>query len=196
MENTLIAYNGIEVYKSDIDLLCDEYIESLPDPTVINKSAGFMGLLKYVHDKALKALLPDTLRHDYKLLDAIFDGLYLPLCYKYGKVPTVLQFSVLAGVNSSTLGDIKKGVYRQDGTKVNDLHRRIVQKWYDVSEAALAGKAIEESSIGSMFALKATFQWRDNTTLTIEQAPQTMHDTAEQIAARHHGATLPERPEL
>lgn len=76
-DNTaLVEYNGITVYASDIDLLCDEYISTLPDASVINKSAGFMGLLNYIYRRSIKNILPDNYNNDYNLLDVIFNNIY------------------------------------------------------------------------------------------------------------------------
>jgi hypothetical protein len=47
-----------------------------------------------------------------------------------------------------------------------------------------------------MFALKALYGYRDNTTLTIENGSAQQHETAEQIAARHKGAQLPTKPDI
>ena len=83
-----------------------------------------------------------------------------------------------------------------DGSRVNKNTTHIVQKWSRTCEAALENKAIEESSIGSIFVLKSRFQWRDNTTLTLETGQQTPHESAAEIAQRHSAARLPEAPQL
>ena len=195
-DNTaLVEYNGITVYANDIDLLCDEYISTLPDASVINKSAGFMGLLNYIYKRSIKNILPDNYNNDYNLLDVIFNNIYIPMCYRYNKVPTVAQFSVLVGIDNTYIAELKSGVYK-DGSRVNKNTTHIVQKWSRTCEAALENKAIEESSIGSIFVLKSRFQWRDNTTLTLETGQQTPHESAEQIAQRHSAARIPEAPQL
>lgn len=196
-DNVMLAYNGIEIYKTDIDILCDEYINSLSNPDMIYKSAVFNGLLDYIYKHSLKDILGNKVKNDYQLLNNIFYNIYLPICYKYNKTPTILQFSVLADIDNTTLSDIKSGIYRTDGTRVNQTTSQIVKKWYSVCESALLGKAIDESSIGGMFALKACYGYRDNVIVT-ETPQQFAIETPEQIAARHkqNTLTLPEKPLL
>ena len=47
-----------------------------------------------------------------------------------------------------------------------------------------------------IFALKANFGYRDNQTITLESPSMIPHETAEQIAAKHASAMLPEKPEI
>ena len=199
-DTALLNYNGVCVYEEDILNTCDNYIANLENPDMIYKAAVFNGLLyninKYNLHKLLDYRTVENKTLDYNLLDNIFRKLYLPLCYKYNKTPTVNQFSVLCDIDYSNLSDIRNGFYRSNGSKVNNKYSQIVQKWYSICESALYNKAIEESSIGAMFGLKAGYGWRDNTTITVETNQAITHESAEEIAARHAAAVLPEKPVL
>lgn len=193
MENTLIAYNGIEVYKSDIDLLCDEYVETLGNPEIVYKSYGFSGLLEYIYSHCLKNIVISQSPYDYDVLNDIFYNVYVPLSSRYGNTPTIVQFCSMLKIDNHILGNAKKGVY--DGGKVNNKVQSTVKNWFNTCEAGLLGRAVSENGVGAIFALKANYGYREASTVTVEQVTQA-HDTAEQIAARHHGAMLPERPDL
>ena len=202
-DSILLSYNGIEIYKSEIDILCDDYINSLPNPDMIFKSTVFSGMLNYLHQTKIKYIIAEDKQrkninpynHDYDFLDKLFYNVYVYLCTRFNICPTIIQFSTLANVNSEMLGDIKQGIYRQNGVKVNPLTCQLVRKWYDFCESSMLGKAINESSIGSMFALKSVYGYRDNdqrieVTTTAEQ-----NQTPEQIAERYKDAKKPELPE-
>lgn len=196
-EGTLITVNGIELYQSDIDVLCDEYIQSLPDSSMIYKSTVFCGLLDYIYKHVLKDITRSNDNHiRYDVINEIFYNIYIPLCYRFDKVPTMIQFSVLVNVSNTHLTDVKNGVYRSNGTAVNIACNQMVKKWYDVCESALLGKAINESSIGSIFALKSSFGYHENQTVTIESRQLMPHETPEQIAAKYSDIERPEKPEL
>lgn len=196
-DNIMLTYNGMEIYKTDIDILCDEYINSLSNPDMIYKSAVFNGLLDYIYKHSLKDILGNKVKNDYQLLNNIFYNIYLPICYKYNKTPTILQFSVLCDIDNANITDIKNGIYRTNGAIVNNNSTQIVKKWYSVCESALLGKAIDESSIGGMFALKACYGYRDNVIVT-ETPQQLAVDSPETIAERHkqNVLTIPEKPTL
>lgn len=200
-ETALITENGISIYADDIERLCAEYIDSLPTPENVLKTAGFTALLVYIYNNCLKRVIVRKYgergnSYNFELLDSIFYKIYIPLCGKYGFTPTVKQFAVFTGIDSSNLGDIKSGVYRTDGAKVSPEKTHFVKKWYDASESALLNRAVDSNSIGSIFALKALYQYSDAQTIRVESASQEQHDSAEQIAQRHSAAELPEKPQL
>ncbi len=200
VKNPLITYQGIEIYGSDIDIVTAEYLEKLSNPEMIyTKSAVFNGLMHSIYTKLLKPLVynPDVLRqsYDYKLLDNIFQSVYLPLCYGFNKTPTVISFAVLVDVDYEHLISVKNGYY-PGGEKVNITHSKLVRKWFTTCESGLVNKTVDENGIGSMFLLKAKYGYRDNQTLTIESGSKMVHETAAEIAQRYANARLPEKPEL
>lgn len=191
----ILEYNGITLYADDITVICDDYINSLPEQSMIYKSTVFSGMLDSIYKRCIKNVIPEKYNLDFTLLDNIFNNIYIPLCYRYNKVPTIIQFCVLVNIDNGNISDLKNGVYR-NGYKANTATTQTVKKWYSVCESALLDKAISESSIGSIFALKANFGYRDNQTITLETQSQIPHETAEQIAAKHASAILPEKPIL
>ena len=195
MENTLIACNGIEIYQSDIDILCDEYMSMLSSDEAIHKSYGFTGLLEFLYKRCICNIVTKNGRgYDYHVLDNVFYNVYIPLCAKYSMPPSIIQFCTLVKIDSNYLSSVRRGTY-DNGSKVSQGNKETVQKWLDTCEAGLLSRAVGDNSIGAIFALKANYGYKEASTVTVEQVTQ-VHDTAEQIAARHSGATLPERPEL
>lgn len=192
----LLDFRGIEVYKTDIELLCDEYINSLPDESMIYKSAVFIGLLEFIYKRLLKNIIPkNEYDSNLELLDNIFYNIFIPLCLKYNITPTMILFSSFCHVSYNNLIEIKKG-FRNNGQKVKFLDSEIVKNWSNFIESGLLLKTVNEQSVGSMFALKAIYQYREANTLTIESNTQVTHETPDEIAARHSNAQLPEKPEI
>lgn len=198
-DNVLISENGLEVYQSEIDVLCDEYIESLPDPSMIHKTATFAGLLNYLYKNKIKHIIDtdktnnyiNQYNNNYVLLDGIFN-IYVDICSKYGFTPTILQFTAeFVKINNANISDIRQGKYRNKGVKVNPLTTQIIKGWYDTCEARLSSRTIEDNSIGSMFTLKAKYGWTEQPQ---EILLTTNQQTAspEQIAERYKAAEKPE----
>ena len=203
-DSIVLASGNIEVYQSEIDILCDEYISSLPDGNMIYKSTVFSGMLNYIYQHKLKYIIKadkdinniNQYYNNYKFLDDIFYNVYVNLCTKYNITPSIIQFCVLTDVNREILGDIAKGVFRANGSKANPENSRTVKKWYNTCESMLLSKATNESSIGSIFALKANYGYRE--------APQQLEvltgseqtATPEQIAERYKDTAKPSLPDL
>ena len=201
-DNVIISDSGIEIFQSDIDVLVNEYISTLPDETMIYKSMTFKGLLLYIYTHKLKYVIESIKNNkqindssiDYSLMDSIFENIYLPLCYKFFIVPTVLSFSVFVGISNTYLTEVVSGTYR-NGSRVNSDNTVTVKKWYAVCESALADKAFNDNGIGAIFGLKANYQWTE-TAPQIVQAEQLTQSTPEQIAERYRDAKKPEIPIL
>lgn len=201
IENALIKYCDMAIYPSDIKSMTDEYILTLPNPDMIYKASVFTGLLEYIYKHSIKDIIIKAKQnnsnyyHDYELLDNIFNNIYVPLCRVYNITPKILTFCAVTGLDNSRLTDLRNGIYRNDGSKVNNNTNQIVKKWYNTCEAGLFEKAVEENGIGSIFGLKAGYGWQESNTVRIETASE-QHETPEQIAARHSNAQLPEKPVL
>lgn len=195
MDSVILTYNNIELYQSEIDILCDEYINTLHDESMIYKSTVFSGMLNYIYLNKLKFIIPNTYNNDYKLLDCIFDNVYINLCTRFNICPNILQFTVLCHISNDFLTQVKSGIY-DDGSKVNNDTSRTVKKWYSVCESMLLSKATNESSIGSIFALKANYGYRDNDTPQLIQVQTGTKSTPAEIAEKYRGAVKPELPIL
>ena len=199
IDNVILSTGNIEVYQSEIDVLCDEYISTLPDESMIYKSTVFSGMLSYIYNHKLKYIITQSKRdkginpynNDYMLLDDIFNNIYIYLCTRYNITPSIIQFSVLCDVSRETLGDINKGVYRNDGTRVKPETCHTVKKWYSTCESMLLSKAQNENSIGSIFALKANYGYRDNVQQVEVISTQEQQATPEQIAQKYADVAKP-----
>ena len=71
-----------------------------------------------------------------------------------------------------------------------------VQKWYLTCESMLLAKATNESSIGSIFGLKANYKYRDNDSIPILPTQAIQVTDADTIKERHASASLPKKPEF
>ena len=195
MDNTVLTYNGMEVYQSEIDILCSEYISSLHDESMIYKSTVFSGMLNYIYRNKLKYIIPNTYNNDYALLDDIFNNIYIELCTRYNICPSIIQFSVLCNIDNGLMSSINKGVH-DDGSRVNPITVQTVKKWYATCEAMLLGKAQNENAIGAIFALKANYKYRDNDIIQAVPLVSGNVQTPEEIAERYASHALPDKPIL
>lgn len=207
MANTIKTTDGIEVYESKIQILCDEYINTLNNSDdIYNNPSLFTGMLKYIYkhlfkpgknDKVLSNTNSKLDLSNIKLLDNIW-GTYTELCYKYGKRPTILNFSLMIGVDNSTIDTWRKGEYRSGGDGANSARSATVKKWLRECESSLVDGATEKNSIGCIFALKANYGYSE-TPQRVEivngQAPEQI---AADIAARHSIGQMqpPELPDF
>lgn len=204
MANTIKTTDGIEVYESKIHILCDEYISTLNNSEdIYNNPSLFTGMLKHIYKhlfkpgKNDKILSNSNCRLDLSnidLLDSIWT-IYTDLCYRYSKRPTILNFSLMIGVDNTTIDSWRRGEYRAGEEGARSARSQTVRKWLKECESSLVDGATEKNSIGCIFALKANYGYSE-TPQRVEivngQAPEQI---AADIAARHSiGQTQP--PEL
>lgn len=193
----VINIQGLEVYQNDIDVLCDDYINSLQDTSNIYKTQCFNGLLNYIYNTLLKNIINtdkhnrNTTQNNYILLDEMFN-IYKTLCSKYLQNPTILQFCTeFVCINPSNVSDIKQGIYNGRGEKVKPEKQEIVKKWYAICESRLASRVIETNGIGSMFVLKARYNWQESAQ-QVEVINTNQTSTPQQIAERFRNAEKPQ----
>lgn len=199
IDNIILSTGNIEVYQSEIQQLCDEYISTLPDESMIYKSTVFSGMLSYIYRNKLKYIIYkskadnniNTFYHDYKLLDDIFNTVYIDLCTRYNIIPTVLQFCILCNIPREHVTDLKQGIYRQDGYKVKPETVQIVKKWFNTCESMTLSRAGNESSIGSIFLSKAVYGYSDAPVQQLEIIDNRQNETPQQIAERFRNAEKP-----
>lgn len=209
MGNTIKSTDGVEVYEDKIKYYADEYISTLDDPESINNNPSlFTGMIKYIYKHLFKPGKNDKVLYnsnsildtgDIELLDNIW-GLYTDLCYKYNKRPTILNFSLLVGVNNRTIDTWRRGEFRAGEAGAGSSYSQTVKKWLAECESSLLDGATERNSIGCIFALKANYGYAE-TPQRVEivngQAPEQI---AADIAARHmigadHAPELPQLPD-
>ena len=197
MDNPILEKNGIIIYDSDIDLLCEDYINRLDNKELIYKSSCFHGLLLYINKRYLKNIVrkDNGYNYDYEILNDIYYNIYLPLCSKYNISPTVLQFSCLCNIDITLLSDIKDGKLR-NGSNINNRIIEIVKGWYNNSESTILSKAIDSNSIGSIFVLKSIYRYNDSQPIQIEYKNTESHKSIEEIKEKYSNAFLPSDNEL
>ena len=209
MGNTIKSTDGIEVYEDKIKYYADEYINTLDVPESINNNPSlFTGMIKYIYKKLFKPGKRDKVLSnsnsnldlsDIDLLDNIW-GIYTELCYKYSKRPTILNFSLMIGVDNTTIDSWRRGEYRAGDEGASSTRSQTVKKWLKECESSLVDGATERNSVGCIFALKANYGYTE-TPQRVEivngQAPEQI---AADIAARHmigadHAPELPQLPD-
>ena len=198
-DNCILAYNGSEVYQNEIDILCDEYINTLPIPDLIySKASVFNGLLDYIYRKRLKKIIDSNsngYNNNYNLLDCIFRNIFKPLCHRFNKTITVINFCCFVNIDYSIVRDIRDGVYHSNGQKVKFESTAIIKKWFLECENSLVSKASEENTIGSLFLLKSVFSYSENNQITVINQLESKEDPA-MIAEKYKTVSIPEKPDI
>ena len=193
MGNTVRAENGAEVYESRIHELADEYINTLSDPESINNNPSlFTGMIKYIYRHLFKNNPINN--DDIGLIDNIW-SIYTELCYKYSKRPTLLNFSLLVGINNDTFNAWKNGEYRRGENGTSSEHSRTVKKWLAECESSLVDGATERNSVGCIFALKANYGYTETPQrieITGSNAPALSQEDIRQIADQARKESIPE----
>ena len=195
MGNTVRAENGAEIYETKIHEYADEYINTLYDPESINNNPSlFTGMIKYIYkhlfkpgkkDKVLSNSNSNLDLSDIDLLDNIW-GIYTELCYKYSKRPTILNFSLMIGVDNTTIDSWRRGECRDEGMGANSPRSQTVKKWLKECESSLVDGATERNSVGCIFALKANYGYTETPQrieITGSQAPALSQEDIRQVIA-------------
>lgn len=198
--NSIISYNGIEIYKSDINRIIDEFINDYSiDEEMLYKSNTFISLLSYIRENLLKHVITknngvNNNGYDYALLDEIFNKIFVPVCGKYNHIVSIWNFAILTGINSTYLNEVLSGQYR-NGSRVNPENTETVKKWHESSKAATLTQAQEQNSVGSIFIAKSVYGLQE-TPQEIRITGDTTQATPEQIAEKYRDAKRPEIPVL
>lgn len=202
MANTVRAENGVEVYEDKIHEYADEYINTLDDPESINNNPSlFTGMIKYIYKHLFKPGKKDKVLSnsnldlgDIDLLDNIW-GIYTELCYKYSKRPTILNFSLMIGVDNTTIDSWRRGECRDDGMGASSPRSQTVKKWLKECESSLVDGATERNSVGCIFALKANYGYTETPQrieITGANAPALSQEDIRQIADQARKESIPE----
>lgn len=206
MSNTVKAENGSEIYENQIKYFADEYINTLDDPDSINNNPSlFTGMIKYIYKNLFKPKRGDKVLSnsnsnldlgDIELLDNIWN-IYTELCYKYSKRPTILNFSLMIGVDNTTIDSWRRGEYRAGDEGASSTRSQTVKKWLKECESSLVDGATERNSVGCIFALKANYGYTETPQRVEILNGQSPDQVAADIAARHIGqAKRPELPDI
>ena len=204
MGNTVRAENGVEIYETKIHEYADEYINTLSDPESINNNPSlFTGMIKYIYkylfkpgkkDKVLSNSNSNLDLSDIDLLDNIW-GIYTELCYKYSKRPTILNFSLMIGVDNTTIDSWRRGEYRAGDEGASSIRSQTVKKWLKECESSLVDGATERNSVGCIFALKANYGYTETPQrieITGANTPALSQEDIRQIADQARKESIPE----
>lgn len=195
MNNIICTYNNVEIYEDDISILCSEYENQYDDiEERIKEPVFFTGLMVYIYSHFFKAITEKKYNNDYNALNEIFYSCFLPICVKYNRIPTLLNFCSMVGLSNSYLTSVINGVY-VSGDRVKPETCETVKRWKQECENALLDFTLYRNSVAGIFALKAAHSWRETspeppTSETLTQS------TPEQIAERYKDAEKPQLPEL
>lgn len=210
-DNTIDCGDGVKVYESAVHMYADEYIKNLLDgededevKVLMRKYPTFKGMLKYIYINAFK---PDkNIKHnsnidysDIGLLNSLWD-IYTGLCYKYLQCPTILNFSLLTGIDMTTFSSWEKGETRAewgaDGEKVASSHSLSYKKWKSECEAAAYDSALAGNP-GAMFILKSNYGYTEQPQRIEVVGADTPRQSREQIAEKYAAyKELPQKPDL
>ena len=204
MSNTVRTENGAEIYETKIHYFADEYINTLSDTESINNNPSlFTGMIKYIYkylfkpgkkDKVLSNSNSNLDLSDIDLLDNIW-GIYTELCYKYSKRPTILNFSLMIGVDNTTIDSWRRGEYRAGDEGTSSTRSQTVKKWLKECESSLVDGATERNSVGCIFALKANYGYTETPQrieITGANAPALSQEDIRQIADQARKESIPE----
>lgn len=200
MDNTIVSYNGIEIYRSDIDRIIEQFINdySIPEENLY-KSNAFIGLLSFIRENLLKNVITknngtNNNGYDYNLLNDVFFSVFVPICSKYNHIVSLWNFSILTGISNTHLSEVMAGTYKS-GSRVNPKNTETVKKWYEASKAATITQAQEQNSVGSIFIAKSVYGLQE-TPQEIRITGDTTQATPEQIAEKYRDIQKPEIPVL
>lgn len=197
--NVIESESGICIYTDEIDRIATEYIERLPDKTMIFKPPVFSGMLNYVSQQYIIPVYKQirqskkTGYHDYKVLDSLF-YYYIYLCSLYNNVPSVLGFCVFVGADRDEMTAIRNGVHKNRDGMVNPESHRIVKNWFNICEN-INLTAAASGSIGSMFILKCCYKYQEESQKIEIIGSYNPRQTADQIREKYRAAERPALPE-
>lgn len=198
-DNTVICDDGkIAVYTHDIYFFADEYIRNLNNPDDIYNTQCFDGMLDYIYTRVFKPRAGDKTYYntrntildtaDIDMLDNIF-RLLKGLCGKYKKRITLLRFCTMVGIGNDTVSQWISGECRSGMDGASSKHCQTSKKWKMECESALFSGAVDDNSIGCIFALKANYGYIDQPQRIEVVGIEQPGPSREEIAARFQTQT-------
>lgn len=184
-QNTIKTNTGIEIYKSSIEYYADDYINKLPSNLDIYNSPNlFNGMVKNIYINVFKDNPVDT-----QNIGLLYDlwNVYTNLCYRYNKIPTILNFSLFSGISADIIYNWSMNRF---DSKYNANHHQFAETINRECEASLRDTVGSKNSVGSMFLLKACHGYVEapqRIELTTGSAPQLSQDDIKAITAEVTG---------
>ena len=210
INDILISTKHGIVTQSDIDTAIEDYKSKLPVPEYLyTKVQTFNGLLWYIRDHVLNTILTRNRRPDYVVLDTIFYKIYIPLCSTYGFIPNIILFSNLCNINHDMLSynrnvllpsmDNGNTIDNDDNDELSNNNYSIItectKRWYATCEAALRSQVTDHNSIGSMFMLKAKYQYSDQPQTQLSISIETPKIDEKQLVRLADSGSCPQLPD-
>lgn len=197
-DNVVLSFDGIEVYRTKIHAIIDEYITSLSSEEELENPYTFRGMLKEIYHKLFQPSqsMPHNAQtiidlEDIETLDKLWD-LFASICYKYKTCPSLGRFSLLTGISQITFWN-----WLQENTRGNShQHFKSVKRWKAECESAIEDNVLAKNSIGGIFTLKSCYNWRESAPVVQEGYISQVQSTPEEIAERYRDAIKPEIPQL
>lgn len=206
--NTVRTTDGIELYENDVFMYADEYIATLNYPDDIYNTSCFDGMIDYIYTrvfkpkKGQKVLYHNTKNTildtaDIETLDDIW-RICKRLCGKYKKRITILRFCTLIGIDKETVSTWINGSIRgPKGGETSSAHSVTAKKWKSEAESALLSGAVDDNSVGCIFALKANHGYTEQPQkIEIIGNNQPQISTEELLRLREERKELPQKPEF
>lgn len=210
VNDILISTKQCIVTQLDIDNAIEEYKSKLPVPEYLyTKVQTFNGLLWYIRDHVLNTILAGYRKRDYMVLDTIFYKIYVPLCSTYGFIPNIILFCNLCNISNDTMSynrnvllpsiDNSNTIDNDDNEELSNNNYSVIaectKRWYTTCEAALNSQVTDHNSIGSMFMLKARYQYSDQPQTQLSISIETPKIDEKQLIRLADPASLPDIPE-
>ena len=156
MHDNTTTVQGIDVYEHEIYALADEYINRLPDASLISapNSNCFTGMIKYINRHIG---FTRDMYADINILNDIWD-IYTDLVYTYMQKPTIEEYCLLTGISRDTIYSWMNGITRVDSNeicyKLGSSRSDTIKKWQ--AECALGRyKGASSGNVGMIFLCKA-----------------------------------------
>lgn len=207
VENVLVSANGKFLTWADIETSCHEFEISVrnPDQLYDGKSMIFNQLLRHLRTYifsiiSIRYVKLDNTESDYyynyDVLDSIFYNIYLPICYKYNRVPSVSNYCIhLIDISIQGIYNIRTGLnYNINSNNNNDSKlQQYVMKWEEACNSDLIDFIVQTSSIGGIFRAK-TKGFREEQVLRIETSATTPTVNPMQIQSALQSEVVPLLP--
>lgn len=203
--NVILAqYKELKVYESDIQILEEQYINSLPDKDDIYNVSCFRGLLTYINRRLIKNIVTYDIDNynilDFSVIESVFYNIYIPLCSKYHKTPTLQTFfTTIVNIGYRYILHVLE---QREYTKLKDYESNnnrytALTKMQDICISGTLDKVQEQNSIGGIFIAKSVYGINDNApqVIQLQQLPGA-EATPEQIAAKYKDIKLPPAPDF
>ena len=177
--NALVQSERGFITEYDLENTIQRYMNKLDNPQDLynTKNMLFYNLLRYIYKCNIQYILPeDNTKHDYELMDKIYFTCFIPICYHFGRIPSVHSFIIhFLNYDITNIYDIRTGLYSGSDAKPNPAAAGYIAKWEAASTSDLLDYVVHSNSIGGMFRLKTKgFSEEQRITVNVASAAPTL----------------------